>query len=117
MEKRHIDTLITIGINLESNLELAKQNLNKLINDDYINRLHWKDWDKECDNLKDEELINLLKGAVFIERELNWLGGSVAAGVWIYRNIRKRNLDKDNKIADWIIKNTKNDYLPFGSLR
>ena len=43
-----------------------------------------------------------------------WVGGSVAGAIWVYREIKERNLDKDYKNADFGLRNSENSWLPFG---
>lgn len=82
-------------------------------NDDSINRLHWKEWNSFCEKLDDNNLILLFKGAVQIEYKLEWIGDSVAAGIWIYRYIQKRKLDESLQLGKWASENTNNPYLKF----
>ena len=82
---------------------------------DFINRLHWQTWRQLSLGLSNNELIDLYKGLVKAEKELKWMGGSVAAAIWIYRLIEERNLDSDYKIADYGFENCDNPYIPFGN--
>lgn len=82
---------------------------------DFINRLHWQTWQQFADELNADELISLFKGLVMIEEKLNWLGGSVAGAIWIYKIIREKKLDNNNEIADFGLRNCSNPWIPFGS--
>lgn len=105
------EILIEIGntLKIDSNYRVV---LSKL---DEINRQTNQFWHSEIKNLDDEKLISLFKGIVLVEKELNWIGGSVAGGIWIYKEIIKRNLDANYSLANWTLSITNNPYLPFGS--
>jgi hypothetical protein len=111
MEKSIIEILIGIG-----DLEIINPNqtstLSKL---GEINRQSYKYWIAETRIFNDNEIISLFKGIVIAEKELDWAGGSVAGGIWIYKEIIKRDLDKNYSIANWALSITNNDYMPFGS--
>tara|TARA_B110000046_G_scaffold71288_1_gene79218 strand:+ start:332 stop:670 length:339 start_codon:yes stop_codon:yes gene_type:complete len=104
-----ISDLIKVGRSFPTNIhELKKQ-----FTDDSINRLHWREWNFFCEKLNNEDLTFLFRGIVQVESKLNWIGGSVAGGVWIYKNIQKRNLDNENELSNWSSANTNNPYLKF----
>jgi hypothetical protein len=81
---------------------------------DYINRLHGNTWREFVTNLSDTELIFVFKGLVCIEKELEWIGGSVAGAIWVYGVIQSRGLDKEYIIADFGLRNCDNPWVPFG---
>jgi len=81
---------------------------------DYINRQHGNTWRELIANLSDIDLISVFKGLVCIEKELKWIGGSVASAIWVYREIQSRGLDKEYKIADFGLRNSDNPRIPFG---
>lgn len=66
-------------------------------------------------DLSDDELISVYKAVIKLERELKWLGGSVAGAIWLYRIIRQRTLDDDYSLADYGLRHSDNPYVPFGS--
>lgn len=108
-------TNLELLINIGKNLQLSSKEKSILIDLDNINRQSIKFWNEEIKEINNENLIFLFKGIVFVEKELCWNGGSVAGGIWIYKEIDFRNLDNDYNIANWTFANTNNDYLPFGS--
>ena len=110
--EKHIETLIEIGKSLIIN-DFQRIELSKI---DFVNRQSIETWDSTLTELSDTDVVNLFKGIVLAEKTLNWIGGSVAGGVWIYRNIQKRKLDNDYQIANWALMTTDNSYIPFGSL-
>jgi hypothetical protein len=81
---------------------------------DCINRQHGNTWRKLIVNLSDKDLILVFKALVRIEKELEWIGGSVAGAIWVYGVIQNRGLDKDYKIADFGLRNCDNPWVPFG---
>lgn len=81
---------------------------------DYINRQHGNTWREFVANLSDNDLISVFKGLVCIEKELKWIGGSVAGAIWVYGVIQSRGLDKEYKIADFGLRNCDNPWVPFG---
>jgi hypothetical protein len=109
LNKNIISDLIEIGKDFPKNFHVMQHQFN----DDTVNRLHWKEWNFFCANLNDADLIFLFKGLVQVESKLNWIGGSVAGGVWVYKNIQKRNLDNENEISNWSSANTNNPFLKF----
>ena len=108
-------TNLELLINIGKNLQLSSNEKSILVDLDNINRQSIKFWNEEIKEINNENLIFLFKGIVFVEKELCWNGGSVAGGIWIYKEIDFRNLDNDYNIANWTFANTNNDYLPFGS--
>jgi hypothetical protein len=81
---------------------------------EYINRQHGNTWRKFVSNLSETDLISVFKGLVCIEKELKWIGGSVAGAIWVYGVIQSSGLDKDYKIADFGLRNCDNPWVPFG---
>lgn len=82
---------------------------------DYVNRQHRDGWRKLISDTSDTDLIFIFKGLVNLERELKWLGGSVAGAIWVYSIIKNRGLDNDYHIADFGLRNSENPWIPFGS--
>ena len=72
-------------------------------------------------NLNDQ--INLFRGLVLCERDFNWIGGSVASNIMVYREIAshpfmQRHKDKLDELIDWTLQNRgRNPYTPFGTWR
>jgi hypothetical protein len=81
---------------------------------DYINRQHGNTWRELVASLSDADLISVFKTLVCIERELKWIGGSVAGAIWVYGLIQNRGLDREYKIADFGFRNCDNPWVPFG---
>ena len=83
---------------------------------DYINCQAYETWKDSRKEFEDDiQLVWLFKGLVILERELKWIGGSVAGAIWVYRMIQEANLDKDFQIADFGLRNCENPWVPFGN--
>jgi hypothetical protein len=82
-----------------------------------INRLTWMSWDAAVKTLDDSELSNLIYGLALCEREFHWLGGSVSAVVWTFKALRRRRTSESNTLEEWLLQNSLNPYVPYGSLR
>ena len=114
LTKQDINTIVLIGKKSINELVDVLELINGFRNKEFINHQHWDTWYKKIDDLTDEDLIFLFKGLVHIDRVIDWGGGSVSAGIWIYRKIQQKGLDKDMKIADYGLNNCANPYIPFG---
>ena len=105
-----IDQVVTEGSSLPDLLSLKRC--------EHINRIGRDTWKSEVCHLANNDLISLLKGITYVERELKWLGGSVAGGIWLFSALLDRDVTivKIDETAAWIIKNTRNPYNPFGTI-
>lgn len=93
----------------------AVPNLQRL---DWINRFGPAGaWSEVTSEFKTNELERLVKIIVVAEREFEWLGGSVAAAIWLFRSYRDRPDGDADALGDWALKNRgRNDYIPFGRM-
>jgi hypothetical protein len=115
LTKQDIDDLIYIGKIPLGKLVYEGKFFSEFRKKNHINRTHWDIWYGEIDKLSDKDLVYLFKGLVHVDGEMDGgSGGSVSAGIWAYRAIQKRGIDKDNKIADYGLINCNNPYIPFG---
>ncbi len=67
--------------------------------------------------LNAEALINLFKGLVICEKELQWKCGSTTPAAHYYHHIGELGLDPDYSLADWAFQLSDNQYIPFGFIR
>lgn len=112
LENKHIETLMLIG-----KTQIIESNQNDYLSQsDNINRLSPQIWNVFFNELSDNNIIKLFKGIVLTEKTLKWTGGSVAGGIWIYKEIERRKIDNDYQIANWALMTTNNPYIPFGSI-
>lgn len=78
----------------------------------------WKLYDSDlCNKFQSNDLINLFKGFVICEKELQWSCGSTTPAAHLYNDIKAQNLDPDNSIAAWAFQYSDNEYIPFGFKR
>jgi hypothetical protein len=98
-----------------ANIEAAIPNLRRL---DWINRFGRADaWLRIASGLSTDHLERLVRIFVVAEREYNWLGGSVAAAIWLFRAYCERQDAHPDTLADWVLKNRgRNEYVPFGRM-
>ena len=80
-----------------------------------ISRLHWGEWDAVIATLPVDDVVALFKIMVVLGREAHWSGGSVAAPIWIYRELLRRDQVLGLSMADWALARTNNPYVPFGT--
>ena len=85
---------------------------------DWINRFGPADaWTEVAAQFRTDELERLVKVLITIERELDWLGGSVASPIWLFREYRERpEADADGLTAWALLNRGRNDYIPFGRM-
>lgn len=110
LTSKDINDLIEIGID-----EVPNKNLySSFKSRDFINRQHGNTWRELVSEKSDIELISIFKSLILIEKELKWIGGSVAGAIWIYKIIQERNLDLNYELADFGLRNSENPWIPFG---
>lgn len=58
----------------------------------------------------------IIRVLIVAQRDLNWLGGSVAAPIWLFRAYIDRSDGDAERLARWAVANRgRNEYIPFGS--
>ena len=82
----------------------------------WINLVGPSEWGALANKWSTQDLEWLIRVLVTAERELKWVGGSVAASIWLYRLYQERADGDADKLADWMLRNSGNKYVPFGSL-
>ncbi len=110
-----IENLISIGEQIE--IGVCSPDISNLVRYSRINRMGKKTRSDEISNSSSEKIISLLIGIIYVERELKWFGGSAAGSIWIFAELltRNENIEQIDRVAKWIIKNTRNQYSPFGT--
>ncbi|GHV58101.1 hypothetical protein FACS189460_5520 [Deltaproteobacteria bacterium] len=63
--------------------------------------------------LGDMELVNLFKGLIVAEQCFTDWGGSANSSKFLYREIIKRGLDNNQRLADFALRKSNNPYVPF----
>jgi len=79
-----------------------------------INTKGPKFWEDILPALSDEELFSIVRSTVLAEKEHKWSGGSAASVIYIFREVQQRTRMFTEEVADWVLANTNNHYLPFG---
>ena len=110
-----LSKLIEIGASLEWDDPTLVPRLNEIKNEDYTNRLHWREWNTVTAKLSIDEIVSLIKGLVAAEEKLRWTGGSVSAVIWVFRELERRDHILAAEVAEWILNHSSNPWVPFGS--
>jgi len=84
---------------------------------DWVDRLDWKSWDAVTAKLPQHDLACLARGLVRAEKIERWGGGSVAGAIWVFRMFQRRVPQESNALAEWMLANSDNPWVPFGSNR
>ena len=76
----------------------------------------WKQWDRVVGGWKSSEVADLIKGLTYFESMFDRGFGSVPPVANLFR-IYSSMVDETERdqFADWILRNTVNDYTPFGT--
>jgi hypothetical protein len=115
MIDRNIDKVICMLRSVGAKGCLDEDNRLALVRKDRINRKAISFWETIAENLSRSDLENLFRGLVIAERELKWIGGSAAAGIWVFRIYEQLFKDTSVELANWALKNRgSNRYIPFG---
>lgn len=112
-----VPTLVALGRCVLSQTAVPDALLEPLRKYDVINRLNPETWEAVTKSISDDELVALFRGVIATEQLLGWAGGSVAAGVWVYREIVGRGGDLADREAEWALANSSNPWIPFGTNR
>lgn len=59
----------------------------------------------------------MARGLLIAEERLCWSGGSVAASIRVYRSFAQKFPASADMLADWMLANSNNPWVPFGSMR
>ena len=82
----------------------------------FVNRLHWKEWNSAAGSMRTSDVVTLAKGLTLAEKYLReWSSGSVSAVIWVFQEVRRRDIKLSQELADWILPRTTNPYVPFGT--
>ena len=82
----------------------------------YIMSLRPEAWFLVAENLRNEYVIALIKCLTITEMVFDdWRGGSVSPVIWLFKHLSSHAPGLSNYTANWVLANTHNNYLPFGS--
>ena len=107
-----IQTLMTLGLtNPGPERDRLLANVNAW---EFVNRLHWNDWEPILEPLNAAGHEALGKGLVVAEETRHWCCGSVAAAIWVYRALERKFPEAADALADWMLAHSSNPWVPFG---
>lgn len=77
----------------------------------------WReDWTEAVGEFPPAELAALIRLLTVAEAEIpGWSAGSVSPVIWLFRVYAQRAGAEEESLADWVLRHTSNDYLPYGS--
>lgn len=78
-------------------------------------RLAPQSWYAVAASLDDPQLIACIKALTVLERLPNFSAGSVSPVIWLFRKLSERSHNDLTSVIDWVLTQTENAYLPFGS--
>src|SRR5687767_2242523 len=84
---------------------------------DAINRRAWQDWNAVIRRMIDEDVDALARGLSLADTLPGWIGGSVAAVIWVFQELERRSFPGLLALAEWIIEHDRNLYALFGTMK
>lgn len=73
-------------------------------------------WLQLAARLTDQQLGFCIRALTVLERSPGYLAGSVSPVIWLFRAYAPRcSREEHDCLAEWVLKNTENQYLPFGT--
>ena len=116
VDDKIIANLLKIGQHATSESHGGEDYLAAIADHDYINRLHWSEWDPVTSAMTTADIVYLAKGLTIAEAHFRWSGGSVASAIWVFRElIRRGDAEQLSALARWVYLHRSNTYLPFGT--
>jgi hypothetical protein len=111
-----ISCLIAVGkvedfVNLPILVSLSEQSTHPLLADSH------DQWLATVNSLAPEEILALIKSLTIGEQMFqSWSAGSVSPVIRLFWRLYDIKPAQADMIAEWVLANTKNPYLPFGSM-
>lgn len=106
-----VTTLLEAGRRHEAEDALLLALLQRIARLSMINRMTPTEWNPIMQSLSTSDLVSLFRGVVLAEQLLNWSGGSVAAGIWVHRELMQRDEALAVTVGAWAVQRTNNDYI------
>ena len=73
-------------------------------------------WTSIAADLTAQEIIALIKALTVTERDVAEMkAGSVSPIIWLYRHLRQKFPGQYIELEEWVLRQTDNDYLPWGT--
>jgi hypothetical protein len=114
---REIAPLIRLGGSAGEGREYSAEALRAVRHLKTWNHRPFREWAAIVEDCSLEELICLIKGLTVAGREFRWGGGSVASVIWLFRYLEEQQtFEVVAPVADWVIANRDNDYIPYGTI-
>jgi hypothetical protein len=110
-----LQPLIAIGKSGDPDDTMTAAHLEAIGSFDWINREASSSWAEITREMPIDDMVALVKGLVLAEDYHRWIGGSVAAAIWVFRELVMRNPALADDVANWILPRTSNPWVPFGS--
>jgi hypothetical protein len=83
----------------------------------HVMRLGPETWLSIAESLNIEDLVALIKCLTIAEQVFEgWGAGSVSPVIWLFRKLESLDPNLAEIVADWVLANTENYYLPFGTM-
>lgn len=118
IDEKIIAHLLKIGQHATSDSHGGEGHFAAIAESDYINRMHWSEWDQVTAAMTTADIVYLVKGLTIAEAHCRWSGGSVASAIWVFRElVRRGDAELLSTLARWVYLHRSNSYLPFGSTR
>lgn len=113
-----VEQLQQIGQVVDQGMLLLPTFLDDLDGCSHINRRLIELWQPLVCEKDNQELIHILMGLTYVERELRWEGGSVSGVIGLFDMLKERdiNIEQLDEVTAWIIQNSRNPYNPFGTI-
>ncbi len=109
-----LEALYNLGTQNATTTESTQRALLFLEPHGKVDRLHWAHWDQALESLPTTKLVAVIRGLVLAEEYHQWKSGSVAAAIWVFRNLKAREYADLEELTNWILAHTTNQFVPFG---
>lgn len=111
-----LDGLVEIGRKVSSSKLNALIAVNPSCSDGQFMRQLPQFWREIASGIGNGELVALIKALTIVERDVpNCVAGSVSPVIWLFEVLRSRGDDQLDELAEWVLGETSNPFLPWGS--
>lgn len=74
-------------------------------------------WTEVANASSPAELQSMIRGVVRAEQRGKWYGGSVSVVITLFRAYQSKRQPDEDELAEWVMRNSSNDYEPYGTSR
>ena len=118
MNAEQILRLVEIGSTIGLNHDEAITKLENL-------GITWKElhfdgvegWKNVAQGMTEVDLVAIVKSLVLLDTTQEYSSGSVAPAIWLFKELTNRRFTNLLTLAEWIDDVSKNEYLPFGTIK